>query len=58
MLFRSERDVVLDEDRVEHRLARWVEVRWTHDVDLVDDNEGRLVGEERLDRLVELALRR
>lgn len=55
---RQELDVVLGEDGVEHGLARRVEVLGADDVDLVDDDEGRLVGEQGLDRLVELALQR
>lgn len=53
----EKRDAVVGEDRVEHGLARGVEVLGAHDIDLVDDDEGGLVGKEGLDRLVELALR-
>jgi hypothetical protein len=53
---REELDLVLSENGVEHRLALRVEVFRTDNVDLVDDDEGRLVGEEGLDRLVKLAL--
>jgi hypothetical protein len=53
---REKLDLVLGEDGIEHRLALGVEVFGTDDVDLVDDDEGGLVGEEGLDRLVELAL--
>lgn len=53
----EERDAVVSEDGIEHRLAGGVEVLGAHDIDLVDDDEGGLVGEKGLDGLVELALR-
>lgn len=49
-------DVVLCENRVEHGFALGVEVGGASDIDLVDDDKGGLVSEQRLDRLVKLAL--
>lgn len=49
-------DAIFGQDSIEHGFALRVEIAGPHDVDLVDNDEGGLVGEEGLDRLIQLAL--
>lgn len=49
-------DVSLGDDLLHERSVRRRQVGQPNDIDLVDDEEGGLVGEQRLDRVEQLAL--